>query len=127
MDEDTDFEFMKGSEDDGVVPPERVTFAFKGVQDYTLEMIARFLDETNQDHGDTIKRWRQQGKGIKKLWLNDKPIATLKHDDGFSIGEVPLTLQAGRNVLRIKLSNSDNEEWRCWAFSCVIEDAKPGR
>jgi len=74
MDEDTDFEFMKGSEDDGVVPPERVTFAFKGVQDYTLEMIARFLDETNQDHGDTIKRWRQQGKGIKKLWLNDNPI-----------------------------------------------------
>ena len=62
-----------------------------------------------------------------KLWLNDKPIATLKHDDGFSIGEVPLTLQAGRNVLRIKLSNSDNEEWRCWAFSCVIEDAKLGR
>jgi len=74
MDEDADFEFMKGAEDDGIVPPERVTFAFKAVQDYTVEMIARFLDETNQDHGDTIKKWRTQEKGVKCLWLNDNPI-----------------------------------------------------
>jgi hypothetical protein len=60
-----------------------------------------------------------------KVWCNDEPIATLKHDDGFAISEVPLTLRTGPNKLRLKLSNSDNQEWRCWALSCVIENGGP--
>ena len=55
-----------------------------------------------------------------RVWINDKLIATLRHDDGFAAVEVPVTLSQGENRLRLKLSNSDNVEWRCWAFSCVI-------
>ena len=55
-----------------------------------------------------------------KLWLNDKLIATLRHDDGFALSEIPIALSRGQNRLRLKLSNFDNVEWRCWAFSCVI-------
>ena len=58
-----------------------------------------------------------------RVWINDKPIATLRHDDGFAVSEVPITLSQGENRLRLKLSNFDNVEWRCWAFSCVIRTA----
>ena len=58
-----------------------------------------------------------------KVWLNDKLITTRRHDDGFAISEVPVTLSRGENRLRLKLSNFDNVEWRCWAFSCVIRTA----
>ncbi len=104
MDEDTDFEFMKGSEDDGIVPPERVTFAFKGVQDYTVEMIARYLDETNQDHGDTIKRWRQAGKGVKKLFLNDNPIT----DAGVAFLAAALTNNSTLEELYLHYTNCND-------------------
>ena len=58
-----------------------------------------------------------------KVWLNDKLITTLKHDDGFAISEVPVTLSRARTGCDLKLSNFDNVEWRCWAFSCVIRTA----
>merc|ERR1719473_318682 len=73
IDEETDFEFLIGAKDDGIVPPRRVTLAFKGVQDYTVEMIAPFLDETSTRWGDTVKDWREEGEGVKQLWLNDNP------------------------------------------------------
>jgi hypothetical protein len=59
-----------------------------------------------------------------KIWLNNKPVSTLRNDNGFAVSEVPVTLDAGENKLCIKLSNFDNVEWRCWAFSCVIRNAK---
>jgi hypothetical protein len=55
-----------------------------------------------------------------KIWLNGKPVTTLKHDNGFTVAEVPVTLKKGENQLVIRLSNSNNVEWRCWAFNCVI-------
>ncbi|MDE0141487.1 MAG: DUF2961 domain-containing protein [Caldilineaceae bacterium] len=55
-----------------------------------------------------------------KVWLNDEPVATLRHDEGFAISELPVSLRRGENLLRLKLSNFDNVEWRCWAFSCVV-------
>ncbi len=55
-----------------------------------------------------------------RVWVNDELIATLRHDNGFAVNEVPVTLRQGENRLRLKLSNFDNVEWRCWAFSCVI-------
>ena len=44
----------------------------------------------------------------------------MRHDDGFAIQEVPVTLEKGNNEIMIKLSNFDNIEWRCWAFSLVL-------
>ena len=58
-----------------------------------------------------------------RIWLNGQPVATLRHDNGFEVSEVPVTLDKGENSLVIRLSNFDNVEWRCWAFSCVITDA----
>jgi len=57
-----------------------------------------------------------------KLSVNDQPAVTLRHDEGFQVAEIPVVLEKGENRLRLKLSNSDNVEWRCWAFSCVIAD-----
>ncbi|MEI8041678.1 MAG: DUF2961 domain-containing protein, partial [Verrucomicrobiota bacterium] len=55
------------------------------------------------------------------IWLNGKPVGTLRHDNGFEVSEIPVTLEPGDNNLVIRLSNSDNVEWRCWAFSGVIK------
>jgi len=104
MDEDADFQFMKGSEDDGIAPLARVTFAFKGVQDYTVEMIARFLDETNQDHGDTIKRWRNKKMGVKQLWLNDNPIT----DAGVAFLAAALTNNSTLEELYLHYTNCND-------------------
>ena len=59
-----------------------------------------------------------------KVWLNGQPISTLQHDDGFKVTELPITLKEGDNDLVIRLSNFNNIEWRCWAFSCVIRNAE---
>ena len=55
-----------------------------------------------------------------RIWVNDTLITTLRHDDGFAVSEIPVTLSRGENKLRLKLSNFDNVEWRCWAFSCAV-------
>ena len=59
-----------------------------------------------------------------KVWLNDKPVAALNHAQGVKTAEIPVTLNKGDNRLVVRLSNSNNIEWRCWAFSCVIVPAK---
>ena len=78
-DEDRNFEFMLGSIIDmetgeGVLPPERVALSMKGIEDSIVEGIAQLLDETSTKYGDQIKWWREKGKGVKKLYLNDNPI-----------------------------------------------------
>ncbi|MEM9109651.1 MAG: DUF2961 domain-containing protein [Planctomycetota bacterium] len=57
-----------------------------------------------------------------RVWLNGEPVATLRHDQGFDLAQFPLKLCKGANTLVIRLSNHDNLEWRCWAFSCKIKD-----
>ena len=32
-------------------------------------------------------------------------------------------LDKGDNTLVVRLSNANNIEWRCWAFSCVVREA----
>ena len=59
-----------------------------------------------------------------KIWLNGQPVTTFQHDNGFKVSEVHVTLKKGDNSLVIRLSNFDNIEWRCWAFSCVIRNAE---
>jgi len=59
-----------------------------------------------------------------KIWLNGRPVSTLRHDDGVRAADVPVALKKGENRLVIRLSNFDNTEWRCWAFSCVVRDAE---
>ena len=61
-----------------------------------------------------------------KIWLNGTSVATLRHDNGFELSEVPVTFTKGENYLVIRLSNFDNVEWRCWAFSCVIGEVGNG-
>ena len=59
-----------------------------------------------------------------KIWLNGKPVKTLQHDNGFDVSEVPVTLEKGDNRLVVRLSNSSNIEWRCWAFNCIVENTE---
>jgi hypothetical protein len=56
-----------------------------------------------------------------KIWLNGKPVETLCHEAGFEAKVIPVQLLQGDNLLVIHLSNTDNVEWRNWAFSCVVE------
>lgn len=58
------------------------------------------------------------------IWLNGNPVTTLQHDNGFKVSEVPVTLKKGDNSLVIRLSNFNNVEWRCWAFSCVVRNVE---
>ena len=55
-----------------------------------------------------------------KVWVNDELVLTSTHDKGFAVRQIPVTLKKGKNKILIKLSNFDNIEWRCWAFSCRI-------
>lgn len=56
-----------------------------------------------------------------KIWVNGALVSYLQHDNGFAVENIPVNLKKGENTILIKLSNKDNIEWRCWAFSCVIE------
>ena len=75
--EEREFEFLIGNKLEGIPPPEKVTLAMKGIEDGTVEMISRFLDETSTRYGDQIKEWREKSdppRGLKYLYLNDNPI-----------------------------------------------------
>lgn len=75
--EEREFEFLIGNKLEGLPPPEKVTLAMKGIEDGTVEMISRFLDETSTRYGDQIKEWREKSdppRGLKALYLNDNPI-----------------------------------------------------
>jgi len=74
IDEEADFEFLLGSEEEGIKPPARVTFAMKGLQDLHVQWISNFLDEANPEHGQAIKSNREQGYGVRVLYLNDNNI-----------------------------------------------------
>ena len=55
-------------------------------------------------------------------WLNGKEIATLRHDEGLTVVEIPISLKKGPNELLLKTSNSDlPPNKRLWAINCVIE------
>jgi len=56
-----------------------------------------------------------------KVWLNGRAVKTMQHDNGFQRARIPITLEKGDNRLVVRLSNFNNVQWRCWAFSCVIE------
>jgi hypothetical protein len=56
-----------------------------------------------------------------KLWVNGEEIKTFRHEKGFDVVRVPVTLKQGGNTVLVKLSNSHNREFRLWALNCVIE------
>ena len=60
------------------------------------------------------------------LWVNGEKVATRRHDRGFEIGYFPVNLRAGDNIIQVKLSNFDNQEYRLWAFSCAVEQGNGG-
>jgi hypothetical protein len=43
-------------------------------------------------------------------------VRTVRHDQGFEVAEIPTVLEKREIRLRIKLSNFDNIQWRCWTF-----------
>lgn len=55
------------------------------------------------------------------LWINDLKVTTLRHEKGFAIARIPVELKKGENVIRIKLNNMNNREYRLWAFHCAVE------
>ena len=61
------------------------------------------------------------------LWINGRKITTLRHEKGFEIARIPVTLEKGENTIQIKLNNTDNREFRLWAMSCVVEDMATGK
>lgn len=58
------------------------------------------------------------------LWVNGAKVYTGRHDHGFHSETIPVTLTAGETIIRVKLSNADNLQWRLWAFSLRIERDK---
>ena len=52
-----------------------------------------------------------------KLWINGQPVAERRHDNGFTMSTIPVSLHPGKNRVLLKLSNFDNQQWRLWAFS----------
>ena len=56
-----------------------------------------------------------------KLWVNGKEIKTFRHEKGFDVVRVPVTLKQGDNTVMVKLSNSQNREFVLWALNCVVE------
>lgn len=55
------------------------------------------------------------------LWADGRKVHTGRHDHGFQVDRVPLELPAGPTTLLVKLSNSDNLQWRLWAFALRVE------
>ena len=54
------------------------------------------------------------------LWVNGAKISTIRHDKGFEIAHVPVSLKKGDNRIQIKLNNANNREYRLWAFNCAF-------
>ena len=89
----------------------------KGMQ---LQHVSAYAHTTITSESQCKKILRLGFDDWLKLWVNGKAVTTMRHDDGFAIQEVPVTLEKGNNEIMIKLSNFDNIEWRCWAFSLVL-------
>jgi hypothetical protein len=59
-----------------------------------------------------------------KIWVNGVAISSIQHNNGFAVERIPVNLKKGENAILVKISNQDNIEWRCWAFSCRIESTR---
>ncbi len=51
------------------------------------------------------------------VWVGERQIYTGRHEQGFRTAGTRVVLPAGRSVVRVKLSNFDNRQWRLWAFN----------
>jgi hypothetical protein len=56
-----------------------------------------------------------------KVWVNGRLVTERQHYDGFATAAIPAQFQRGENRILVKLSNSDNEQWRLWAYSFRVE------
>jgi D-arabinan exo alpha-(1,3)/(1,5)-arabinofuranosidase (non-reducing end) len=58
-----------------------------------------------------------------RLWINGRLVLEQHHDRGMATFVTPpLDLHEGANNVLLKLSNTDNEEWRVWALSVRLLD-----
>jgi len=60
-----------------------------------------------------------------KLWVNGELVAQREHNRGIATDAIPAMLRPGENRILLKLSNSDNEQWRLWAFSFRVQKREP--
>ena len=51
------------------------------------------------------------------IWIDNQRLPSKRHDHGFAVETIPVTLPAGKVQVRVKLSNQDNFQWRLWAFN----------
>jgi hypothetical protein len=58
-----------------------------------------------------------------RLWINGEELYRNRHDCGFAVDRVAVTLPAGESEIRVKLSNCDNINWRLWAFCVTAKKA----
>lgn len=56
-----------------------------------------------------------------KLWVNGRHLGTWRHEQGFERETIRIPVEPGPNRLLIKLSNSVNREFLCWAFHLAIQ------
>lgn len=56
-----------------------------------------------------------------RVWINGKEVYSGRHDKGFAGDRKLLKLPAGETQVLVKLSNSDNWQWRNWAFALRFE------
>ena len=54
--------------------------------------------------------------------FNEDQVLRANHPNGFSEETLKARLRKGGNRILIKLSNSDNTNWKLWAFSFRIEE-----
>lgn len=80
----------------------------KGMQ---LHHVSAYAHTTITSESQCQKIMRLGFDDWLKLWVNGKPVTTVRHDNGFAVQEVPITLEKGNNEVLIKLSNFDNIEW----------------
>jgi len=56
-----------------------------------------------------------------RIWINGQEIHAGQHDNGFAVDHITCGLPAGQSTILIKLSNSDNAQWRLWAFHVSLQ------
>jgi hypothetical protein len=86
--------------------------------------ISIYARSTIASDGDKTAALRLAFDDWLTLWVNDRQVTTVRHDKGFEIARVPVTLKKGANTIRIKHNNrktNPTTSYMLWAFHCAVE------
>jgi hypothetical protein len=59
-----------------------------------------------------------------RLLVNNSIVMDKVHDNGFENEYIPVKLKEGKNSILVKLSNTDNTNFRSWTFNLAFVDGK---